>query len=156
MGVAGDNEKYFHNIVVSKFGDSLFKGGYRYLKKTDEFGSVEVSVDERIVHPDGRELLIEIDSGNMAKLIVGQYVLLNCLREEDTGKSMFLVVHYYKKYNARRTINNLRAIERLYPEKKWLPYNAICIEEMRKLIKETIAFEDLIEKLWDNQSVRET
>lgn len=47
----------------------------------------------------------------MAKLLVGQYTLLNLLlNEEQRKKSTFWIIHFYKNYNCNRTIKNLNFI----------------------------------------------
>lgn len=72
-------------------------------------GSVQISVDESLTHKD-TQYLIEIDSGNMAKLLVGQYVLLNELHPRSGASPVFLVIHNYKDYNPKRTVHNLQLV----------------------------------------------
>ena len=87
---------------------------------------VLTSVDQSFEH-DGVRYLVEIDSGNVAKTLVGQYVLLNELldRKDRAIQHFFLVVHTYNKYNPERTLRNLRLVnERLY-KGDGIPFGAI-------------------------------
>lgn len=105
---AGKNEKDFESIFETYKLNGLLKGKKTYNNKKSGDEKVSISVDYRIVY-DNKEILIEIDSGNMAKLIVGQYTLLNILCENPENKT-FIVVHYYKDYNPIRTIKNLKFV----------------------------------------------
>ena len=61
-----------------------------------------ISVDGHFVYND-KLYLVEIDSGNEAKLLAGQYILLNALFEPTMIKNktfkisecVFLVIHYF-------------------------------------------------------------
>lgn len=82
----------------------------------DSGNSVSISVDG-VIEADGITVLIEVDSNNYAKLLVGQYVLLNKLCPIDRRKVVFLIVHWYKRsngkyFNTERTIRNLSYINR--------------------------------------------
>lgn len=99
---AGTNEARFRNRM-RQAGITL--GG----KRRFVHGDVEISVDESLLHND-RQYLIEVDSGNMAKLLVGQYVLLNQLHPRSEQPPFFLVVHAYKGYNPKRTVENLNLV----------------------------------------------
>src|SRR5690606_15637239 len=60
-------------IFQSKSGPGCLLGKRRYYTVNLEgFGRIEISVDESSSLEDSRTLLIEIDSGNMAKLIAGR------------------------------------------------------------------------------------
>ena len=50
--------------------------------------------------------LFEVDSNNVAKIIFGQYVLLNKTKNLPPNP-FFIVIHCYKKYNVERTIKHL-------------------------------------------------
>jgi len=63
--------------MAAKFGTSVLAGKKRYKDPIEKADSAEISVDDSILLPDGRLVLIEVDSANMAKLIAGQYALLN-------------------------------------------------------------------------------
>lgn len=155
MGVAGDNEADFRRTFIEKFGAKCMDGKRRYDAQFPGHESVSTSVDDTIMLPDGRLILVEVDSGNMAKLLAGQYALLNGLCKEDRKKTLFLVVHYYvdkknnnKPYTAHRTIKNLHAIQSFAPGTDWLPYNAINIEDMRAAIAASRDIEDFASKIW--------
>ncbi len=86
-------------------------------------------MDESFVH-GGNEYLLEIDSGNMAKLLVGQYVLLNQLRKDAVQPAVFLVVHTYKAYNPDRTLENLRLINRQLYKDNGIPFRALHVSAL--------------------------
>ena len=100
---AGDNEKAFRGRMNGKIKGKLSL-------KSDE--NVYISVDGHFEY-ENKLYLVEIDSGNQAKLLAGQYILLNVLwndiKIEETSYAIenciFLVVHYYDSYNSDRTIN---------------------------------------------------
>lgn len=144
--VAGDNEKIFRKIVSDKFGENLFSGKKNYFLVLDDGEKVSVSTDESVCFPDGSEILIEIDSGNAAKVIVGQYVLLNGLYKKDRNKAAFVVVHCNrdkgKDYNPQRTLKNLKAVQVLSGSDEWINYNALHINDVRKLVAESADFAD--------------
>lgn len=99
---AGANELAFKTLM--KEAGVKLQGKRRFVR-----GDVEISVDESFTH-NGRQYYVEIDSANMAKLLVGQYVLLNELHLPTESAPVFLVVHYYKKYQPMRTIKNLALV----------------------------------------------
>lgn len=120
---------------------------------------MSTSVDETIVLPDGRQILVEIDSSNTAKLLAGQYALLNGLCKADRAQTLFLVVHYYidkmnkdKPYTAHRSIKNFYAIQSFAPGPNWLPYKSINMDEMRKLIAESVDIADFADQIWPAQA----
>ncbi len=158
MAKAGENENHFRKIISDKFGANLLAGKKRYTLKLDGFDLVETSVDESIQLEDGRVVLIEVDSGNMAKLLAGQYALLNGLCNDDRKKTLFLVVQYYvdrknnrnRPYSPHRTLKNLNAIQHFDPTKKWLPYNAVHAQELEKMIDGAESITTLVNQLWPN------
>ncbi len=103
--VAGDKEKLFRDLFASRVKDAALLGKRRFVGE-----NVEISVDDHF-SSNGVQYLVEIDSGNMAKLLVGQYVLLDALRGTDNRTSTFLIVHTYKNYNIVRTLENLHFIK---------------------------------------------
>lgn len=104
---AGANERIVAELLT-KAGIHL--RGKRRFKN----GNVVISVDQCFQH-GGTEYLLEVDSGNMAKLLVGQYVLLNELYTPRPKSTVFLVLHTYKNYNPDRTLQNLRLVnQQLY------------------------------------------
>lgn len=109
---AGENEKKFEEFFQQKYKNTELNGKQRYC---DDITKTEISVDNSIISKN-HNILIEIDSGNEAKLIVGQYVLLNQLYSDNKKDTLFLVIHYHiqgrntpneRPYNAERTIKNL-------------------------------------------------
>lgn len=158
MAEAGENEKHFQGLITDKFGANILAGKKRYTLKLDGFDLVETSVDESILLEDGRVVLIEVDSGNMAKLLAGQYALLNGLCNDDRNKTLFLVVHYYvdrkinrnRPYSPHRTLKNLNAIQHFDPAKEWLPYNAVHVQDLEKMIMKEESITALINQLWPN------
>ncbi|MCU5110921.1 hypothetical protein OCD79_05140 [Bacillus wiedmannii] len=130
------NEKNFKEIFEQKFGrDSLSKG------KTFKNSNVSISVDASINY-GGKTILIEIDSGNYAKLLVGQYVLLNELIDKKEN-IIFLIVHYYDGYKSERTKKNLDFINNRIYEKKGLRYYAYTKDEFSKQISDYTSIEEL-------------
>lgn len=152
---AGDNEKDFRRTFTQKFGAESLSGKRVFGFKFPGHNRVSTSVDETILLPDGRLILVEIDSGNMAKLLAGQYALLNGLCKEDREKTLFLVVHYYvdkknnnKPYAANRTTKNLHAIQNFAPGTDWLPYHAMNIVDMREAIEASLNIADFAAQIW--------
>ena len=107
-----------------------------------------ISVDGHFIE-DGILYLLEIDSGNEAKLLAGQYALICSLfdkmndeslkKEYPIEKCKFIVVHYYEGYNPKRTEKNLEVIKTNLDSK--LAYKAIYEKDAKdwaeflKLIK---------------------
>jgi hypothetical protein len=120
---AGDNEQKFRTLFESKAPGIQLLGKRRF-----ESDYTEISVDQSFEY-EGTEFLVEVDSANMAKLLVGQYVLLNQLRA--VGKdAFFLVVHSYKKYNPMRTVHNLQLVnEQLYGG-SGIPFGAVHFDAL--------------------------
>ena len=106
---AGDNEKACRERMAGRIKEKLSF-------KNDE--DVYISVDGHFEYED-KLYLVEIDSGNQAKLLAGQYILLNVLwkdiKIEEKSYAMdnciFLVVHYYDNYNTDRTTNVLSELK---------------------------------------------
>ena len=70
----------------------------------------------------------------MAKLIVGQYVLLNQLYKDSKENTQFLVIHYYNNYNKERTIKNLNLIQDINPDINWIPFEVYHITEFEEMV----------------------
>lgn len=122
---AGDNERKFKEIFEKKSGRIPLRG-----KQCYESADVEISVDQFFEHK-GKEFLVEIDSNNVAKLLVGQYVLLNLLRQ-STKEAFFLVVHSFKKYDPMRTVKNLQLVNEKLLAGKGIRFGAIHIESLSR------------------------
>lgn len=135
---AGENEHRFAEIMQEKAPEIHLRGKRRFSS-----GEVEISVDQSLEH-DGICYLIEIDSQNIAKLLVGQYVLLNELCKQDKSKVFFLIVHAYEKYNPQRTLSNLQFInEKLYFD-KGIKFGAMHISSLDQWQGGFSAFKALI------------
>jgi hypothetical protein len=67
--------------------------------------SIKTSVDFKL-NIDDVSFLFEVDSNNVAKIIFGQYILLNKAKNLPLNP-FFIVIHCYKKYNVERTIKHL-------------------------------------------------
>lgn len=142
------NESHFKNLVTSKIGNH-FKGKLR-LKK----GNVEISTDEQIETKDFN-LLIEVDSGNYAKLIVGQYTLINSLinlTKENEKTPVFLIVHYHNRnsknpYNSARTKHNLDFVNKNVFNKNGIKFIAYNLKEFTLFIKDISSVEELNQKI---------
>jgi len=76
------------------------KAAFYYLTE-----SIKTSVDFKLDLGDVN-FLFEVDSNNVAKIIFGQYVLLNKTKNLPPNP-FFIVIHCYKKYNVERTIKHL-------------------------------------------------
>jgi hypothetical protein len=153
---AGDNEKLFCALMVEKYGDQCLSGKRRYTLSLNGFPEANISVDESI-HLENKRVLIEVDSGNMAKLLAGQYALLNGMYNGKKENTLFLVVHYYRDpksrvlYSRDRTLKNLNAIQHFNSEADWMPFNALNIEEFEELVRNSESLEELVASVWPNK-----
>jgi len=128
---AGKNEKLFEAAFPFK---AELKG--KLVFKSDKY-DVQISVDNHLVIPEkNMTVLFEIDSANAAKLIVGQYVLLNQLLH-NKDNHLLVVLHYYKNYNIERTVNNLNLVNEQIYQGKGLKFKVYLPEEFMQLVKET-------------------
>jgi len=75
MKKAKINEKRFKN-EITPFGIKLNDA------QTYEDNNIKTSVDFKMLVGD-KEVLIEIDSYNMSKVVVGQYVILNTILQKQ-------------------------------------------------------------------------
>lgn len=121
--LAGTNERLFKTLI-ERAPDIRLLGKRRFA-----VGDVEISVDESLEYK-GVEYLVEIDSANMAKLLVGQYVLLNQLHTSRKKPPFFLVVHAYKKYNPHRTLHNLELVNQQLYAGKGIDFGAVHMTEL--------------------------
>ena len=155
---AGDNEKLFIELMTKKFGENCLSGKKTFKLKLDGYQKATISVDESF-STTNKTILIEIDSGNMAKLLAGQYALLNGMYNWDKSNTLFLVVHYYrdsktgKLYSPERTLKNLNAIQQFNPEDDWIPYNAFNIKGFKRLVDSSDTLDDLESKIWPNKVI---
>ncbi|RKL66470.1 hypothetical protein CR203_14305 [Salipaludibacillus neizhouensis] len=129
---ARTRENEFKRYLRQKYGSEYFIGNTTFSNED----SVSISVDEKIDCTDNSTILIEFDTGNYAKLIVGQYILLNELYQENTSEEVFLVIHANKHYNPERTIKNLKFIKSGLLENKGMNFCALKYEDFIKLCEE--------------------
>ena len=122
---AGDNEKDF--IMFMKQKSSIKLQGKKVFGKRNE---VNISVDNYF-ELDGKRVYVEIDSGNMAKLLVGQYTLLHSLSKGDKN-SIFFVIHYYKGFNAEITKKNLDYVRNNIFKNDGMKFLATHIDDFKK------------------------
>lgn len=112
---AGTNEKKLRNKIDSK--NLLGKIVFGSKKK----GKANISVDGHFIF-NGKLYLVEVDSANEAKLLAGQYTLIDTLYDKsddnitkqykkESNEVVFLVIHFYKAYNPDRTTKNLKVIQ---------------------------------------------
>ena len=142
------NERNLKELVISKIGN-VFEGK---IKMKDLTSKVEISTDESIITKD-YNLLIEVDSGNYAKLIIGQYVLINTLIHhhkinENGKKPVFIVVHYHNRntsnpYNSFRTKKNLNHISKSIYKSKGVKFLAFNLKEFTDFIENIRTKKDL-------------
>jgi hypothetical protein len=126
---ATKNEKIFKEYFESKFGSSSLGGKKNYKDKDKD---VSISVDQSFI-ANNRTVLIEIDSGNMAKLLVGQYLLINELSKLAPENTAFVVVHFYKDYNPERTKKNLDLVSNNLYEGKAIPHYSLTFEQFKEV-----------------------
>jgi len=127
---AGKNERIFEAAFPFK---AELKG--KLIFKSDKY-DVQISVDNHLVVPEKNlTVLFEIDSANAAKLIVGQYVLLNQLLH-NKDNHLLAILHYYKNYNIERTVNNLNLVNEQIYHGNGLRFKVYLPDEFMQLIKE--------------------
>jgi hypothetical protein len=86
---------------------------------------IKTSVDFKI-NLGGINFLIEVDSNNVAKIIFGQYLLLN--KAKDLPQKPFLIIiHCYDGYNIERTNKHLDYAKEVYG--CFIPYMAFAEKE---------------------------
>jgi hypothetical protein len=150
MASAGGNEVAFRKEFEERFGNNVLLGKQRF-KSHDE--SIEVNSDNSFDSKNGL-VLVEIDSGNAAKLLLGEYILFN---ELPIGKPdmpiCLLIVHFYKGYNASRTQRVLsHANEVLYAD-LGMPFAAINWKELKEALGATNTIDELHDKLFSGHFV---
>jgi hypothetical protein len=113
------------SLLTEKVRDIALAGKRRFVGD-----NVEISTDGSFAR-DGTTYLVEVDSGNLAKGLVGQYVLLNALHDQRKEPSFFLVVHTYKGYNVRRTLDNLAFVNQQLYSGNGVPFGMIHLDELQ-------------------------
>lgn len=156
---AGTREKQFQDLIAQVDPDIL-KGKIDFGHSSE----VYVSVDESI-ELENKIFLIEIDASNMAKLVAGQFTLLNLLKEKQSPNSkhridcdnekelIFLVVHCYGKgsnaYNPYRSLKNFKFIsEKCFPQ--GMKFGSLHIQELINEIPQ-MKNKYCIEKFFDSK-----
>jgi hypothetical protein len=91
-----DNEKRILSDLNLTYNLNLEKSTKGRIKD-----DLHVSVDF-IWEINGIKILFEVDSYNAAKIVFGQYVLLNHTKEYQNN-CILIVIHCYKNYNIERT-----------------------------------------------------
>lgn len=121
-----DNEKRILNKINQTYKLNLKKSSSGKVRD-----DLHVSVDF-IWEINGIKILFEVDSYNAAKIVFGQYILLNHTREY-MNNCILIVIHCYKNYNKQRTIKYLRfAQEKLKCKIPFFVYNEL---DWAKIIK---------------------
>lgn len=156
MSKAGTREKQFQSLIA-KVDPEILKGKIDFGHNSN----VYVSVDESIEFED-KIFLIEIDASNMAKLVAGQFTLLNLLKNKQNKNSkkridcacekelIFLVVHCYGRgknaYKPYRSLKNFKFIsESCFPE--GLRFGSVHMDELLNEIPQLSDKEELEEYL---------
>lgn len=149
MANAGSNEVLFKETFKECYGSSALLGKQRFSARGAS--TVEISVDESF-RCDDLFVLVEIDSGNAAKLLIGQYVLLNELAIELAVKTgdrlLFLVVHFYKGYNAARTTRNLELMRDVVYCGLGIPFSALSWSTLQQVFRAEGSLRGLLKKLF--------
>lgn len=124
--VALYNEKTIFKELVKKYNLNIEKS-----KPGVVFGELNVSVDFIWKEKD-LTFLFEIDSYNAAKIIFGEYVLLNQVKAYKSN-CILVIIHCYKNYNVKRTEKYLDyAVGAL---KCKLPYVVFSNSEWSEIVK---------------------
>src|SRR6185369_15626936 len=125
MAKAKDNEKIFCELFRSKVSSVSLSSDQTTYSITDEKRRrLSSSVDYCFLH-NNRKVLLEIDSYNMAKVVVGQYVLLNQFCNHRSPAPLLLVVHTYTNYEPERTLKYLEHVRSKVLGGKGIPFGVI-------------------------------
>jgi len=121
-----ENEKRILNKLNQTYSLDLEKS--TSVKIQDD---LQVSVDFIWKEKD-LTILFEVDSYNAAKIIFGEYMLLNQVQAYKSN-CILVIIHCYKKYNIERTEKYLKfAVDKL---KCKLPYAVFSNSEWQELVK---------------------
>lgn len=95
--------------------------------------TIKTSFDFKFNHNE-ITYLIEIDSYNMCKCVLGQYAIINHSKSlYNKDNSIFIVIHFYNNFDKQRTINHLVfAQEQLNCQ---IPYAVFHIKELERFNK---------------------
>lgn len=123
------NEEIFQNYMNENWPAFLNE------KVSWSRNNVSISTDFHI-ETENYIFLIEIDASNQAKLIAGQYLLINLLRNSLSKRSAktfnrlnkpmrFIVIHFFNKYNPDRSFNNMRLVNNEALATTGIPFGSI-------------------------------
>ncbi|MDP1726764.1 MAG: hypothetical protein Q8M15_08270 [Bacteroidota bacterium] len=104
---------------------------------------VETAIDFQIEF-DGKTYLFEVDTYNTAKVLFGQYLLLNNFII-DPEKYIYVPVHYNSKFNIIHSFNHLD-----YASKKLgckIPFIIFDQDSIKRIIKKSKTIADFFELL---------
>lgn len=130
MAAAKDNEKIFLKLFSEKVSGSTLSEQKTYTIMNEKRRKLSSSVDYYFEH-NNRQILVEVDSYNMAKVLVGQYLLLNQFRDKALTNPLFLVVHTYSNYEPERTIKYLEHVKDKVLRGKGMPFGVIHINTLK-------------------------
>ncbi len=130
MAKAKDNEKVFFKLFNEKVNGLTLSGQKTYAVKDEKERKLSSSVDYYFEH-NNQQILIEVDSYNMAKVVVGQYLLLNQFRDKTLTNPLFLVIHTYSNYEPERTIKYLEYVKDKVLQGKGIPFGVIHINTLK-------------------------
>lgn len=130
MAAAKDNEKIFRDLFCEKVNSITLSEQKTFAIMDEKKRKLSSSVDYYFDHGN-RQVLVEVDSYNMAKVLVGQYLLLNQFRNEVLTDPIFLVVHTYSNYEPERTIKYLEHVKDKVLQGKGMPFGVIHINTFK-------------------------
>jgi hypothetical protein len=103
--------------------------------------TIKTSIDFTLVE-NNKTYYIEVDSYNMAKCVLGQYVLLNQTDKIDKKNSIFVVIHFYNGYDPERTINHLNLAKNKL--NCTLPFAVFHIDNLKDKVHSLKEFSELV------------
>jgi hypothetical protein len=133
MASAKDNEKKFLELFNIKVRGAVLSEQKTFAIMDEKKRRLSSSVDYYFEH-DNRQILVEIDSYNTAKVLVGQYLLINQFRDEALTNPLFLVVHTYKNYEPERTVKYLEHVKDKVLQGKGMPFGVMHINALRSWV----------------------
>lgn len=131
MASAKDNEKIFIDLFGKKVRGVSLSPGKTYGITDTKGRKLSSSVDHYFEH-NGRQVLIELDSYNMAKVVVGQYMLLNQFRDNSLSNPLFLIIHAYRGYAPQRTLKYLEHITENLIKEDSIPFGVVHLDSLKE------------------------
>jgi hypothetical protein len=121
------NENRIKGELCKLLGITLNKSEYNNVSN-----EIKTSVDF-VYKTTDKTFLFEVDSNNAAKIVFGQYLLLN--KAKDLPNNPFLIIiHCYKGYNKERTTKHLNYAIKNY--NCTIPFVALSEDEWIKQTKD--------------------